>query len=106
MMKRLELSRVNMTAVIVAAAFLALGSTAVAHTTIKAQATEGVSDDNALKIGHGCATADGDHIPVIAQSVVFPTLAPEITASDGSAITDLSQVIEQGSLVGLAKPLQ
>src|SRR3954468_14682390 len=88
------------------AAMLFTTSAAFAHTTIKAQATEGVSDDNALKIGHGCATADGDHIPVVAQSVVFPTLAPEITGSDGSTYTDMSQLIEQGTLAGLARPLQ
>lgn len=90
----------------IAAALLAVGSTAFAHTTIKAQATEGVSDDNALKIGHGCETPDGDHIPVIAQSVVFPSASPEISTSDGSVITDLSQVIEQGSIAGLLKPIQ
>jgi len=92
--------------VIAASALLGAAPLAFAHTTIKAQATEGVSDDNALKIGHGCETADGDHIPVIAQSVLFPTLAPEVTSSDGLPISDLSQVIEQGSLVGLARPLQ
>src|SRR5262245_38118187 len=65
---------------VVAAALLAVGSTAFAHTTIRSQATEGVTDDNALKIGHTCETPDGDHIPIIAQSVVFPTMSPEITS--------------------------
>ena len=55
---------------------------------------EGVRDDNALRIGHGC---EGER-PVIAQSVVFPTDAPELTTSDPSAVvSDLSEVIAQGS---------
>ncbi len=81
-------------------------STASAHTTIRSQATEGVTEDNALKIGHTCETADESHIPVIAQSVIFPTLDPVLTASDGSTIANLAQVIEQGSLVGLGRPIQ
>jgi hypothetical protein len=73
-----------------------------AHTTVKAQATEGVRDDNTLRIGHGC-----DELPVRVQSVVFPTDAPELTTSDASIqIADLSEVIEQGSLAGLVRGIQ
>lgn len=76
---------------------------AFAHTSIKSQATEGVRDDNALKIGHGC---EGDH-DVIAQSVVFPTDAPELATSDPNAVVaDLADVIAQGSLAGLAQSIQ
>src|ERR1044071_7580350 len=82
------------------AALVVVMSMASAHTTIRSQATEGVSEDNALKISHTCETADGSHIPVIAQSVVFPTLNPVVTVSDGSTLADLTQVIEQGSLAG------
>jgi hypothetical protein len=88
-----------------AAAMLAAGA-ATAHTTILSQATESVSEDNALKIGHGCTTTDGSRIPVVAESVVFPSAAPTIATSDGSQVTDLSQVIEQGTFAGLAKLIQ
>ncbi len=84
-------------------AVLLCAADAFAHTTIKAQATEGVRDDNALRIGHGC---EGDH-DVIAQSVVFPTDAPVLTTSDPNAVmTDLADVIAQGSLAGLAQSIQ
>jgi hypothetical protein len=74
-----------------------------AHTTVKAQATESVRDDNALRIGHGC----NDTNAVIAQSVVFPGESPELGAGDPNVtIGDLSEVIVQGSLVGLVAALQ
>ncbi len=83
--------------------FLAASSVAFAHTTIKSPATEGVRDDNAIRIGHGCAGERG----VIAQSVVFPTDAPELASSDPSvAVLDLSEVITQGGLAGLAQSIQ
>jgi len=90
---------------VVAALLLAAG-TVSAHTTIRSQATESVTDDNALKIGHGCTTADGAKLPVIAQSVVFPTSSPDISTSDGSLVSGLAAVIEQGSLAGLARSIQ
>ena len=77
-----------------------------AHTTIRSQATESVTDDNALKIGHGCETADGAKIPVITQSVVFPTVSPEISTSDGSLVSRSPAVIEQGTFAGLASPFR
>jgi hypothetical protein len=62
-----------------------------------------VRADNALRIGHGC---EGDRA-VIAQSVVFPTDAPEITASDPSVVIgDLGEVIAQGSIAGLVRLIQ
>lgn len=74
-----------------------------ADTTVKSQASEGVRDDNALRIGHGC---EGDR-GVVAQSVVFPTDAPAITASDPNvALTDVAEVITQGGLAGLAQGIQ
>lgn len=82
---------------------LVVASQAQAHTTIKSATTEGVRDDNALRIGHGC---EGDH-PVIAQSVVFPTELPEITPSDPNVlIGDLAEVVTPGSLAGLAQSIQ
>jgi hypothetical protein len=75
---------------------------AFAHTTVKSQATEGVRDDNALRIGHGC-----EDNPVTQQSVVFPGDAPEITASDPSVtLTDLGSVIAPPSLAGLVAGIQ
>ncbi|MEX2207457.1 MAG: hypothetical protein WEF50_14605 [Myxococcota bacterium] len=76
---------------------------ALAHTTIKSPASEGVRDDNAIRIGHGC----GDEHGVIAQSVVFPTDVPELATSDPSVVVlDLSEVITQGGLAGLAQSIQ
>jgi hypothetical protein len=79
---------------------------ASAHTTILSQATESVTDDNAVKIGHACTTTDGSLIPVVAQSVVFPSVAPEISTSDGSIVAGLPAVIEQGTFAGLARVIQ
>ncbi len=80
-----------------------LAVSANAHTSVKSQATEGVRDDNALRIGHGC---EGDR-GVVAQSVVFPTDAPEISTSDSNVtLFDLSEVIVQGSIAGLAQSIQ
>lgn len=82
---------------------LAFAGTAAAHTSVKSPATEGVRDDNAFRIGHGC---EGDR-PVVAQSIVFPTDAPELEASDPSVVVgDLSEVILQGGLAGLAQSIQ
>lgn len=85
-----------------AAALCARVSVASAHTTVMAPASEGVRADNALRLGHGC-----DDAPVIAQSVVFPTDAPELHTSDpGVTLVDLSEVIEQGTLAGLVGAIQ
>jgi len=85
----------------------AAGTNVSAHTSVKAQATEGLTEDNALKIGHGCAAIyGGPDRPVIAQSVVFPGEVAELSASDGSTLADLSGVIEQGSLAGLFDTIQ
>lgn len=86
---------------------LAFAPAALAHTTIKSQMTEGVRDDNALRIGHGCSDESGKSFPVIGQSVVFPTDAPVLTPSEpNEAVSDLSEVIEQGSIAGLAGLIQ
>lgn len=79
---------------------------ALSHTTVRSQATESVTEDNALRIGHTCETPDGAHIPVIAQSVVFPSVSPELSTSDGSVVTALSAVIEQGTIAGLPRAIQ
>lgn len=76
-----------------------------AHTTIKSAITEGRTDDNAVKIEHGCEVGEKVY-PVIAQSVVFPTQNPVLTASDGSSIGDLGEAIDQGSLAGLIHAIQ
>ena len=89
------------------AALCASSTGAWAHTSIKSQATEGNTEDNALKIGHGCPRAGGlPDRPVIAQSVVFPGEVAELSASDDSTLADLSEVIEQGNLAGLLDTIQ
>jgi hypothetical protein len=86
---------------------LAFAPAALAHTTVKNQMTEGVRDDNALRIGHGCFDESGQAHAVIAQSVVFPTEAPVLTPSEpNEVVNDLSEVIEQGSLAGLIALIQ
>jgi hypothetical protein len=85
-----------------AAALCAFGPAALAHTTVQSTSMEGVRADNALRIGHGC-----EEHPVIAQSVVFPTDAPQISASDPNVvISDLGEVIAQGSVAGLVRLIQ
>lgn len=87
-----------------AAALVLIGaSSAAAHTTVRSQATEGVTADNALRIGHGCSVPGSSATAVRAQSVVFPTSNPVITTSDGSAAPKLDAVIATGSLAGLAR---
>ena len=85
-------------ATIAGLALLLAAGAAAAHTTVRSQATESVTEDNALRIGHGCETPDGANLPVVMQSVVFPTVSPELSASDGSAVAGLAVVIEQGTL--------
>jgi hypothetical protein len=87
----------------VAVALCAAATAALAHTTVQSPSTEGVRADNALRIGHGCA----EDRPVIAQSVVVPTDAPQISSTDpGVAIGDLGEVIEPDSLAGLVNLIQ
>jgi hypothetical protein len=87
-------------AAIAASLFASVG--ALAHTTILAQATEGTRADNALRVSHGCEERD-----VRAQSAVFPTDLPQLAASDPAVVIgDLGEVIEQGSLAGLFRPIQ
>lgn len=64
---------------------LALGAVpqVLAHTTIQSQVPEGTTTYNNIVIGHGCTLADGSKLPVIAQSVVFPTVNPVATFSTG-----------------------
>jgi hypothetical protein len=85
-----------------AVAVIALASGARAHTTVKAQAAEGVRDDNALRIGHGC-----EENAVVAQSVVFPGDAPELRSSNPAVmIGDLGEVIAPASIAGLVGAIQ
>ncbi len=99
----MRIQRFSMHLFLFATAMAFSASGALAHTTVKAQATEGVRDDNALRVGHGCG-ADGG---VIAQSVVFPGENPVLTSSDPSyVVQDLSEVIAQGTLAGLARGIQ
>jgi hypothetical protein len=96
----------RVTVVAACALLFVLAPSAHAHTTIAVQATEGTRSDNALRIGHGCE--DGDEArEVIAQSVVFPTDQPVLSASDPNATpADLTEVIAQGDLAGLARLVQ
>ncbi len=85
---------------------VAMGSSAMAHTTIQSTITansSGVtsSNYNNIIIGHTCSvtTGEGDNavtkkFPIKAQSVLFPTVSPDIlvdsgTSPSGLAVTDL-----------------
>jgi len=81
---------------------VAAAPAAFSHTTVRSQAVEGVTADNALRIDQGCSLPGGAAMPVIAQSVVFPTLAPLATAPDGSPIA-LDTVIVQGTFAGTVR---
>ena len=76
--------------------FLSMQNGAMAHTEIRNQATEGQLSRNAVEIGHDCEAKD---LPVIAQSLIIPTLNAKVTRSDGTATT-LSSEITVGSLEG------
>ena len=94
-------------AIIAFGAALCLGAApALAHTTIHDQATEGVTADNSFKLAHTCQLDDGSWAPVLAESAVLPIDSPVLTASDGSTVGSLSQVIQTTDLRGLAKPIQ
>jgi len=62
-----------------AAALCVAGQSALAHTSGKDPVTEGTSSFNALQIGHTCELENGKKIPIVAQSVVFPTVSPTVT---------------------------
>jgi hypothetical protein len=86
----------------VTAALCVADAPALAHTTVQSQSTEGVRADNALRIGHGC-----EERPVVAQSVVLPTDAPQLSTNDPNVtIGDLSEVLTPGSIAGLVHPIQ
>lgn len=74
-----------------------LSELAGAHTEIINQASEGQMSRNAVEIGHGCEAKD---LPVIAQSLILPTVNPSVTRSDGTA-TSLAAEITIGTLEGL-----
>lgn len=85
-----------------------VGQGVFAHTTVRDQATEGKTAYNALQIAHGCENpANGKMLPVIAQSVVFPTINPVVTRSDGTPttleaeVTDTSAHSHDPLIVGL-----
>jgi hypothetical protein len=104
--EELPMPRITQGAAAVALCLALAPSATVAHTTIRSQATESVTEDNAIRIGHTCEALDGSHIPVIAQSVVFPSVTPEISTSDGSPVAGLAAVIEQGTIAGLPRAIQ
>jgi hypothetical protein len=88
----------------VAALTLSAGLAAQAHTTIQVAAAEGTTTYNNLVIGHGCAGPNGTSLPVIAQSVLFPTVNPKTTitgtfagnarAVDVTTLANVAQLIQ------------
>lgn len=75
-----------------------------AHTTIQVQATEGTTTYNNLVIGHGCTLADGSKLPVIAQSVLFPTVNPKYTVA--GTVSGNPGVVSIKSFANIAQLIQ
>lgn len=74
-----------------------------AHTTIQVQAAEGATTYNNIVIGHGCTLADGSKLPVIAQSVLFPTVNPKYsvtgTMSGNPAVVSITTLANVPQLI-------
>ncbi len=107
-MSHLKIVKITVTCAL-ATALYGAGQDLFAHTTIKDQAIEGKNAYNALQIGHGCENpGNGKTYPVIAESVVFPTINPIVTRSDGTPttleaeITDFSAHSHDPFIIGLA----
>lgn len=83
----------------------AVSQSAMAHTVIQSQVTEATTTYNNLVIGHGCTLTDGSKIPVIAQSVVFPTLNPLAKISAGT-FAGSADVFEITSFANIPKLIQ
>ncbi|MDD1649403.1 MAG: hypothetical protein LUO80_03290 [Methylococcaceae bacterium] len=60
---------------------------AFGHTEVRDIGIEGKLSRNAIEIEHGCETASGKSLPVIAQSLILPTLNPLVTRSHGTTTT-------------------
>jgi hypothetical protein len=82
------------------AALYGTGQGAFAHTSIRDQATEGTAAYNALQIGHTCETEAGKKIPIIAQSVVFPTVNPTVAQVVTDATTNPATTVETPTTLG------
>lgn len=63
---------------------------------------EGKISYHALVIGHGCEEAPVASQPVKAQSVVFPTLKPQLTRNDTGESLAMESIIEDDTGLGLA----
>ena len=92
------------TAATLAAALLATGVATQAHTTIQNQAAEGQTTYNNIVIGHGCTAADGSKLPVIAQSVLFPTVRPVYSVT--GTMAGNPAVVSVNSLANMAQLIQ
>ncbi|WP_428001539.1 hypothetical protein [Acidovorax sp.] len=90
-------------ALVVVCAFAAQG--AMAHTTIQAQAAEATTTYNNVVIGHGC-TVGGASVPVIAQSVVFPTVNPVVTVSGNVPASISENPLSIESFANIAQLIQ
>ncbi len=75
----------------------------MADTTVRDQATEGKISYHALVIGHGCEQLSTDELaPVIAQSVLVPTLKPILSKRDTGESLQWGDVIQDDAETGLA----
>ncbi len=83
---------------------LACSLAAHAHTTVQNAVPEGTTTYNNLVIGHGCTLADGSKLPVIAQSVLFPTVNPKYTTT--GTMAGNPAVVSISSFANIAQLIQ
>jgi hypothetical protein len=86
------------------------GSNAMAHTSIQSKVNDSSTTYNNIVIGHTCTTTAGKKIPVIAQSVVFPTVNPVLTTGSGagtvSTLTVGDIITSAAALAGVPQLIQ
>lgn len=92
-------------------ALLGVGSSAMAHTSIQNQVTTSSTTYNNIVIGHTCTLpTNNKKIPVVAQSVLFPTVNPLLTEGDdkhASSITAITDIITSATgLAGIPQLIQ
>ena len=90
--------------VLLTIAMLGAGQNVLAHTTVQTNPNpEGTTVYNNLAIGHGCTMPDGTHLPVIAESVIWPTVNPIVTTTPTTTVADWSKVFSVTTLAGNPK---
>lgn len=96
--------KLKSSSIVLATAALVCAPHALAHTTVQSQVSEGTTAYNNLVIGHGCTLANGTKLPVIAQSVLFPTVNPTYKAT--AAVTGNPAVVSISNFANIPQLIQ